>query len=369
MKAMYRHEAMLKINHDRNLHNIEKRRDEADTRVRLAEDAARRIMSSMSPERAAAIRFKRGLEARERDRPRYDKMPEHKLMAARVFHQLYLLTIRKRKRAIDVFRDFDLDDSGTIDREEFAAGCKALGMNLGKVAERDVFDAIDEDDSGELDYWEVEKAIKRAGKYPPPYPEAETTGVAVALDGHQDKEDNVVAAHFTDMKEGFRAILKFKNRLERTRAEEKAKRAARLQALMTGQAESSSSEEEDESEDGGSEHQRIGKQGGEGKDGANEDESEDDYDDDEYENEFEDENADSTDHDDGSEDNYDDDFEDESGSVSATFMMGEKQSSLSKSNNSTKPSSGAPAKPHADLISMKKGAPEHIQRSRRLGQY
>ena len=94
-------------------------------------------MSSMSPERAAAIRFKRGLEARERDRPRYDKMPEHKLMAARVFHQLYLLTIRKRKRAIDVFRDFDLDDSGTIDREEFAAGCKALGMNLGKVAERD----------------------------------------------------------------------------------------------------------------------------------------------------------------------------------------------------------------------------------------
>ena len=47
-------------------------------------------------------------------------------------------------------------------------GCKSLGMDIEGVAASEIFDACDEDGSGELDYWEVEKAIKRAGKYPPP---------------------------------------------------------------------------------------------------------------------------------------------------------------------------------------------------------
>ena len=323
MRAMYRHEDMLKINHDRGVFKRERRRDEANTRVRMANDASRRMMSQMTPERAAAIRFKRGLEARERDRPRYNKMAPHKLMAARVFHQLYLLTIRKRKRAIDVFREFDLDDSGTIDRDEFAAGCKSLGMNLGKVAERDVFDAIDEDKSGELDYWEVEKAIKRAGKYPPPYPEAETTGVKVALDGHQDMKDNVVAAHFTDMREGFRAILKFKNKLAKSRATEKAKQAARIQALKTGQGASSSSSEsesDDSLDDNDDKEKKTGAitidgnapKSKAGDIGDDDKEEEEDYEDDDYEDEFE---ADEED------ENYedDDDFEEETGTISSSL--------------------------------------------------
>ena len=85
MKAMYRHDVMLKVNRDRGVRKLEKRRDEADTRVRLAEDAARKLKSIMSPERAAAIRLKRGMEARERDRPRYKSMPEHKLMGPACF--------------------------------------------------------------------------------------------------------------------------------------------------------------------------------------------------------------------------------------------------------------------------------------------
>jgi Ca2+-binding EF-hand superfamily protein len=233
---MYRHEDMIKINHDSGLRRVERRRNQAEERVILANEAARKAASRMSRTKLDRIRRKRGEEARERDRPNYDKMHPNKVLAARVFHQLYLLTVKKHKRAIDVFRDFDTDDSGTVDRAEFAAGCVALGMNLGGgKADDEVFDAIDEDGSGELDYWEVEKAIKRAGKYPPPYPKQEVN------------PQNIVATHFTDMKEGFRAILKFKAKLRKTREEEEMKKSKKLHALKTGQGEeSSSSDEEDE---------------------------------------------------------------------------------------------------------------------------
>ena len=246
MPGAFRHTEMLKVNHDSRIKKIQRRRDEANERVTLANEAARKAASRQSRKTLDRIRKKRGEEARERDRPNYEKMDPHKVLAARVFHQLYLLTVKKRKRAIDVFRDFDTDDSGTVDRAEFAAGCKSLGMDLGGTADNEVFDAIDEDGSGELDYWEVEKAIKRAGKYPPPYPKKDTNPM------------NIVATHFTDMKEGFRAILKFKNKLRKTRAADAAAKEKKINDLKFGQGDESSSSEE-EAEDGEDKEKRSRK--------------------------------------------------------------------------------------------------------------
>ena len=103
----------LKVNHDGNLKRLERIRDQANERVTLANDAARKAATRLSKKTLDRIRKKRGEQARERDRPDYSKMNPHKVLAARVFHQLYELTVKQRKRAIDVFRDFDTDDSGT----------------------------------------------------------------------------------------------------------------------------------------------------------------------------------------------------------------------------------------------------------------
>lgn len=270
---MMRHEHMIKVNRDNGLKRTERRHNEANQRVILANEAVRKAASRMSRSTLDRIRRKRGEEARERDRPNYGTMLPNKVLAARVFHQLYLLTIKKHKRAIDVFRDFDTDDSGTVDREEFAAGCTSLGMDLGGgQADDDVFNAIDEDGSGELDYWEVEKAIKRAGKYPPPYPNKEIN------------PQNIVATHFTDMKEGFRAILKFKSKLRKTRQEEEQKKAMKIHALKTGKGGDSSSSDEDEGQDNDA---TSDKQSGRGQNN-NQNDEDDDYDDDEDQFESED---------------------------------------------------------------------------------
>jgi len=230
---------MLKINHDGRLRKVERSRDEANSRIILANEASRKAASHISRKNLDRIRRRKGEEARERDRPNYATMHPNKVLAARVFHQLYDLCQKKRKRAIDVFREFDTDDSGTVDRKEFQAGCKSLGMDFGgKKAHDEVFDAIDEDGSGELDYWEVEKAIKRAGKYPPPY------------EAVQHDPQNIVATHFTDMKEGFRAILKFKNKLRKTREDEQTIKAKRMAMLKLGQGSDSSSSDEDENDNG-----------------------------------------------------------------------------------------------------------------------
>ena len=238
MPGAYRHDAMLKVNHDGNLKRLERIRDQANERVTLANDAARKAATRLSKKTLDRIRKKRGEQARERDRPDYSKMNPHKVLAARVFHQLYELTVKQRKRAIDVFRDFDTDDSGTVDRAEFAAGCKSLGMDIEGVAASEIFDACDEDGSGELDYWEVEKAIKRAGKYPPP------SGPVKAVD-----PKNIVATHFNDMHEGFRAILKFKQKLRKTREVEAAAKTKRIHNLQFGKGDDSSSSEDDNNDD------------------------------------------------------------------------------------------------------------------------
>ena len=63
---MYRHEDMIKINHDSGLRRVERRRNQAEERVILANEAARKAASRMSRTKLDRIRRKRGEEARIR---------------------------------------------------------------------------------------------------------------------------------------------------------------------------------------------------------------------------------------------------------------------------------------------------------------
>ena len=100
--------------------------------------------------------------------PDFNLMDPIKLMACRVFHLLYVTCDEKKMRSIDVFLDFDVDDSGTVDRKEFSKGVKNLGIHLSKAQKKAVFSVVDKDNSGELEYMEISKEIKKAGRYPPP---------------------------------------------------------------------------------------------------------------------------------------------------------------------------------------------------------
>ena len=78
-------------------------------------------------------------------RPDYESMPDESLTAIRLFHQLHLVLEKRRSRAIDIFREFDDDDSGSINKREFSSGCRSLGLRVTKAQRRAVFDLIDED--------------------------------------------------------------------------------------------------------------------------------------------------------------------------------------------------------------------------------
>ena len=64
-------------------------------------------------------------------------------------------------RVIDVFRAWDDDDSGTIDKKEFRRGLHQLGLTEVPREEVDaLFDEIDVDESGEIDFRELAAKLK-----------------------------------------------------------------------------------------------------------------------------------------------------------------------------------------------------------------
>ena len=64
-------------------------------------------------------------------------------------------------RVVDVFRAWDADNSGTIDKNEFRDGLRQLGLTEVPLEELDaLFDEIDADESGEIDYRELAFKLK-----------------------------------------------------------------------------------------------------------------------------------------------------------------------------------------------------------------
>jgi len=67
-------------------------------------------------------------------------------------------------RVIDLFRDWDEDGSGSIDKKEFRKSIAALGYKAPKQDIDAVFDELDKDRSGQVDYHELNKALRRGGE-------------------------------------------------------------------------------------------------------------------------------------------------------------------------------------------------------------
>ena len=81
--------------------------------------------------------------------------------AASVAEQLLQALDTNLIRIIDLFREWDDDDSGTISKKEFRRALPGLGLKVSKEVADALFDSFDPDHSGSIDYNELHRAIKR----------------------------------------------------------------------------------------------------------------------------------------------------------------------------------------------------------------
>jgi len=70
---------------------------------------------------------------------------------------------RSATRLIDVFKMWDEDRSGTVDKKEFFKAIRAVGFKIDKEDSDYVFDSLDEDKSGSLEYAELSHKLASQG--------------------------------------------------------------------------------------------------------------------------------------------------------------------------------------------------------------
>jgi len=72
------------------------------------------------------------------------------------------IAIKESKgRVLDLFREWDSDNSGYIDCAEFSQALNGMGFTCKKPDAKKIFEALDPDGSGQLDYREVNAALRR----------------------------------------------------------------------------------------------------------------------------------------------------------------------------------------------------------------
>jgi Ca2+-binding EF-hand superfamily protein len=69
--------------------------------------------------------------------------------------------LRSSSRVVDLFRAWDEDSSGTVDKKEFHKAVRSLGFDIEQVHTDAVFDALDEDKSGALEYKELNVMLRK----------------------------------------------------------------------------------------------------------------------------------------------------------------------------------------------------------------
>ena len=67
-------------------------------------------------------------------------------------------------RAIDLFRKWDADDSGTITKREWRRALPMLGLEISAAQSDAAFDALDPSDDGAIDYAELGKLLRRGNE-------------------------------------------------------------------------------------------------------------------------------------------------------------------------------------------------------------
>ena len=77
-----------------------------------------------------------------------------------VKEQLALAMAENSVKLIDLFREWDEDGDGNIDKKEFRKGIAGLGYDADKKDMDALFDSIDESGDGEIDYGEIKKALQ-----------------------------------------------------------------------------------------------------------------------------------------------------------------------------------------------------------------
>jgi len=82
---------------------------------------------------------------------------------APIVEQLRDLLTENSTRVVDLFRDWDVDQSGTITRKEFCRSVAALGFLPAKGPEEvlTLFNELDADGSGTIEYAELNKVLRR----------------------------------------------------------------------------------------------------------------------------------------------------------------------------------------------------------------
>jgi len=89
--------------------------------------------------------------AEQQPPPPLELTPEMKAQVDGILGQLCALLYRSRSRMIETFQDFDVDNSGRIDRKEFRSFVSALGVVAHKSGVDALFDIIDTDRGGTID--------------------------------------------------------------------------------------------------------------------------------------------------------------------------------------------------------------------------
>ena len=65
-------------------------------------------------------------------------------------------------RVIDIFRAWDEDGSGTVEKREFSKALPMLGLKVSRAQSDELFDTFDEDRSGAIDYSEIHQKVSYA---------------------------------------------------------------------------------------------------------------------------------------------------------------------------------------------------------------
>ena len=68
---------------------------------------------------------------------------------------------RSASRVVDLFRLWDEDRSGTVDKAEFHKAVRALGFDVEREDTDAVFDSLDDDNSGTLEYKELALMLRK----------------------------------------------------------------------------------------------------------------------------------------------------------------------------------------------------------------
>jgi len=98
-----------------------------------------------------------------------------------VSEQLRTALSKNAGRVIDLFREWDVDGDGMVERHEFHRAMKQMKYDVPKKAIDELYDSWDPDGSGTISYEEIKKILVRPPTMsPPPVPAAAQSALAAS---------------------------------------------------------------------------------------------------------------------------------------------------------------------------------------------